>query len=97
MSTLRTVLQHFERQPGTIALPVLARELGLEQAMLQEMIDYWVRKGRLREVFVTNCAACGSARGCPFVVAMPRCYELAAADAQAQIPEGTRTCICLDK
>ncbi len=76
-TTLRQVLNHFEQQSGAIALPALARELGIGQPMLQEMLEYWVRKGRLREVSSSACTTCGGASGCPFVFALPRCYELA--------------------
>lgn len=87
-TTLRQVLDHFERQQaGAIALPALARELGIVQPMLQEMLDYWVRKGRLREVSAAACTTCGSASGCPFVFALPRSYELARdADDEAAPP-----------
>ena len=76
MVTLREVLNRFEHQSGTISLTGLARELQIEPPMLQEMIDYWVRKGRLREVADINCSTCGCSHGCPFVFALPRMYEL---------------------
>jgi hypothetical protein len=84
MATLRQVLDHFERQSGAVSLATMARELGVEAPMLQEMITYWVRKGRLRQV---NDAACNStcvsncARGCPFVFALPAAYELVPVEA----------------
>ncbi|MBZ0298906.1 MAG: FeoC-like transcriptional regulator, partial [Anaerolineae bacterium] len=63
MATLRQVLNHFEQQTGAISLNAMARELGVERPMLQEMIDYWVRKGRLREANAgTSCpssSVCG--------------------------------------
>lgn len=75
-STLRQVLEQFEQNQGTLSLPQMAHRLGIERATLQNMIDYWVRKGKLREVSAPACTTCGSAAGCPFVVALPRCYEL---------------------
>ena len=50
MTMLRQVLQHFEQRSGAISLMQMARDLGVERAVLQDMLDYWVRKGRLREV-----------------------------------------------
>lgn len=80
---LRQVLDYFEAGQGAVSLPQMARALDLERPMLQTMIDYWVRKGKLREVGAPACSTCGSASGCPFVVAMPRTYERTADDAPA--------------
>ncbi len=79
-TTLRQVLEQFEQTQTAVSLPQMARALGIERGMLQTMIDYWVRKGKLREVGAPVCQTCGSASGCPFIVALPRCYELATAD-----------------
>ncbi len=76
-TTLRQVLDHFEQQSGAVSLPQMARDLGIERATLENMIEYWVRKGRLREVSAPACDTCGSAQGCPFIMTLPRCYELA--------------------
>lgn len=75
-TTLRQVLDHFEQEQGAVSLPALARTLGIERGMLQTMLDYWVRKGKLREVNAPACTTCGTASGCPFVVKLPRQYEL---------------------
>lgn len=80
-TTLRQVLEHFDRQQGAIALPRMARALGVERAMLEDMIAYWVRKGELRVVPTSACTTCGSAAGCPFVVALPVMYERVRRDA----------------
>lgn len=75
-TALRQVLDYFDGQPGAIALPALARTLNLDRALVQEMLEYWVRKGRLREVAQpSSCTTCGGATGCPFIMALPRCYE----------------------
>lgn len=76
-TTLRQVLDQFEQSQGSVSLPHMAHTLGIERGTLQNMIDYWVRKGKLREVGAQSCETCGSAAGCPFIVALPRCYELA--------------------
>ncbi|MBZ0292780.1 MAG: FeoC-like transcriptional regulator [Anaerolineae bacterium] len=80
MSALRQVLAHFEQQSGAVSLPVMARELGVDRAVLQDMIDYWVRKGRLREASTPTCDTCGCSHGCPFVFTPPRSYELVTGD-----------------
>ena len=77
-TTLRQVLEHFEQSHGAVSLPQMARTLGIERETLQNMIEYWMRKGKLREITAPACTTCGSASRCPFIIALPRCYELVA-------------------
>ncbi len=77
-SKLREVLNHFEQQSRALSLADLAHELGIEAELLQEMIGYWVRKGKLRQVSADSCASCGCSAGCPLPTTLPRRYELAA-------------------
>jgi len=76
MSQLRAVLDCFNDVSKPISLQQLAREMGLPLPMLMEMLDYWVRKGKLREVSrAESCHTCGTKTACPFVMALPRLYE----------------------
>ena len=77
-STLRQVLNYFEGSHTALRLSTLAKELDISEAMLAEMIQYWVKKGKLREVNLDggNCTQCHIESSCPFVVTMPRMYEL---------------------
>jgi len=87
MTMLRQVLQHFEQRSGAISLMQMARDLGVERAVLQDMLDYWVRKGRLREVQSSACGTCGcSSKGCSLMVVLPRMYELVRDDTPANLP-----------
>jgi hypothetical protein len=81
-STLRQVLTIFEQADGALSLAHVARELGISTARLEGMLQYWVRKGRIREVAASSsgCPSCGIKGECPFVMALPRSYELAADD-----------------
>lgn len=93
-TTLRQVLKQFEQNQEAISLPQMARTLGIERGTLQNMIDYWVRKGKLREVGAPVCTTCGSASECPFVVALPRCYELATTESAGKPAQVSCTCGC---
>lgn len=77
---LRAVLDGFAAASGPVSLAEMAQRLQLEPGILEGMIAYWVRKGKLREVFAMSsgagCARCGISDSCPFVVPMPRTYEL---------------------
>lgn len=76
-STLRQVLTIFETAEEPLSLPQIARKLDVSAARLEEMIQFWVRKGRIRiSKSVTDCGACGKNGACPFVLELPRTYEL---------------------
>lgn len=79
-TSLRAVLDAFEYKNTAVSLNQLSRELGVTPAILDSMIDYWVRKGRLREAAPTSCSTCNHARGCPFIMKMPRMIELVRPD-----------------
>lgn len=84
---LRQVLHAFEDARETRTLAQLARELDIAPGMLEGLIAYWVRKGRLRESGSgPACNTCGRAEGCPFVLKLPRSYELVTDDPPAGDP-----------
>lgn len=79
MTTLRRVLDAFEQTETPLRLDQLSRSLDLDRATLENMIQHWVRKGRIREVDGPQeaaCNSCGVKNGCPFVVQLPRRYVL---------------------
>ena len=81
MTLLRQVLQAFEQANHPLTLGQMARDLDVPPDVLDGMIHYWVRKGRLREVDTgMACGSCGHANGCPFVMQPPRQYTLATGD-----------------
>lgn len=89
---LQKVLREIEAAQGAISLNELAGKLGVERSALAGMIEFWIRKGRLRintwdlEAVCGACsgAACGGSypgpQGCPFVMNMPRTFSLADPD-----------------
>ncbi|MFN2276252.1 MAG: FeoC-like transcriptional regulator [Candidatus Promineifilaceae bacterium] len=81
-STLGQVLAAFEDNSKPMTLAQIARDLDVSAARLEGMIQYWVRKGRLREVVsFSDCGTCGRGPGdCPFTVELPRSYELVTED-----------------
>lgn len=87
MSMLRQVLAAFKDTVQPLSLSQLARQLDVDQALVEDMIGYWVRKGKLRDSSLENSCASGGCGGCtvgagscPFVVEMPRRYELVTDD-----------------
>lgn len=76
-STLTQVLRQFEATSGAVSLGQMARKLRVDPGVLQCMIDYWVRKGKIREVVHESkqCMTCGVQAACPFLMAFPRYYE----------------------
>lgn len=91
-SPLRDVLNAFEDRGTALSLKQLARQLDISEGMLEMMIGHWVKKGRLREVSnPDNCQTCGGASGCPFIMQMPRMYELVR-ESDTQTPENLYDC-----
>lgn len=81
-STLRQVLSIFENAHQPLSLTQIAHELDMPPERLDMMIEHWVRKGKIRESNAgTTCGSCGHQGACPFVMEMPRTYELTTADA----------------
>jgi len=74
---LRQLLDCFERAPEGLSLLAVARELDLSPARVENLIEFWVRKGRIRRCEdQPDCSLCGEIAGCPFVMQMPVYYEL---------------------
>lgn len=95
-STLRAVLTAFEQSKAPLSLAQLAADLSVPPAILEGMIDFWVRKGRLQETGTVGsaCAACGHGKSCPLVVKTPRRYELVTGEAQPGHAPSCAGCRC---
>jgi hypothetical protein len=70
---LRDVLTAFEEN-GSMSLAQMARHYEVDPRLLEEMIQYWVRKGRLRDAAaITGCNGCPvagtSCNGCTLTTA----------------------------
>ncbi len=80
---LYQLLHEIESAPGTLTISQLAAQMRVEESALWGMIDFWVRKGRIRSDAVSDgaiaapvcggasCNQCPGATQCPFVVKMP--------------------------
>jgi len=77
VSTLGKILTIFEEASNPLSMRAVARELEISPARLDGMIQYWVGKRRIREaVLPIECGTCGKNEHCPFVIELPRSYEL---------------------
>jgi response regulator of citrate/malate metabolism len=80
-STLSQVLDAFDNTRDPLTLNQIAGSLGISQARLEGMIQYWVRKGKLREaISYSDCGTCGRGENCPYTIELPRTYELVTED-----------------
>ena len=85
---LRQVLRELESAQGPVNTNELSRKLGIERSALEGMIEFWVRKGRLKsddqiaaETLATcttgSCScSCPGPRECPYLMKMPLTYSL---------------------
>jgi hypothetical protein len=86
---LYQVLEEIEQARGPVLLSELSRKLGIDAGTLSGMVQFWVRKGRLRDddaaiademACVGSCgSSCGGVSGCAFVVKLPKTYSVPAA------------------
>jgi hypothetical protein len=74
---LHQVLHALETASGPVSLDELSRQLGIERGALEGMIDFWVRKGRLKDSSVCEsarpgCSCSSHPGGCSFDSPGPR-------------------------
>lgn len=96
---LYQVIEEIERANGPVLLTDLSRKLEIDPGTLAGMIQFWVRKGRLRDDDAAleegvTCASgacgggCGGASNCAFVVKLPKTYSIPAV--QVGVPDSRR-------
>ncbi|MDM8531833.1 FeoC-like transcriptional regulator [Anaerolineales bacterium HSG25] len=83
---LRRVLQEIKGSTEPIDLNQLARNLKLERTVLDSMIEFWVRKGKLQDLqlevaeamacYSPSCGGSCSPTQCPHVGSMPRSFTI---------------------
>ncbi len=76
---LREVLAAFE-QGGSMSLAEMSRRHDVDPSVLEDMIQFWVRKGRLRDACnAGGCGSCHQSGSCSAVSTstnQPHRYEL---------------------
>ena len=76
MTPLRQVLTYFENSQIGISINAIAREMEISPGQVGSMVEFWVRKGKIRPSPVQDCGSCNVNGNCPFVIEMPLSYEL---------------------
>jgi len=76
ITSLRQVLTYFENSRGGISINTIARELEISPGQVGSMVEFWVRKEKIRPTPVQDCGSCRVNVNCSFVVEMPLSYEL---------------------
>lgn len=74
---LTQILAELAAHPSGLELRVLSRRLGVQPSALEGMLALLVRKGRLRLVAPTACAACAAAGECNLLASQGPRYLLA--------------------
>ncbi len=76
ITPLRQVLKYFENSRGGISINAIAREMEISPGQVGSMVEFWVRKGKIRSAPVQDCGSCGVIGNCHFVIEVPLSYEL---------------------
>lgn len=65
---LTSVLHEIEKSKGAIRMQTLSQKLGIDESVLEGMIEHWVRKGRIRRMGQDDllCGASDCKDNCPF-------------------------------
>jgi len=96
MSKLSNLLTKIEESSGAFSIQVLARELELTPERVESMLEYWVRKGKIQSsTELTECRSCSDQEDCPFVLEMPKTYELVTS--QDHLSDADSHIICTHK
>jgi hypothetical protein len=73
---LRQFLDHIESSPGATSLGSIARELDISVGQVENLLEYWVRKGRLKiQQPAGDCGSCASSGSCPFLGESLHAYQ----------------------
>ena len=76
-TTLSKLLEKFEEMSGGLSIQALASELELRPAQVESMVDFWINKGKIRvSTNPSECGSCSVQGDCPFILEMPRTFEL---------------------
>jgi predicted ArsR family transcriptional regulator len=72
---LRQLLEYIENSQGGISLGRVAKDLEISVNQVENMLEYWVRKGRLQISEPSpDCGSCASNGSCPYLVEIPHIY-----------------------
>lgn len=96
-TTLTQVLTAVENTNGPLSLNQLADQLGVSRGLLEDMLQFWVRKDRIRVIEAgaeANCSCCAAKTGCSLVAKMPKRYEVI--DVNAPAEAGTDIGFCCE-
>jgi len=76
-STINKLLGIFEEMSGALSIQTMASELEIRPGQVESMVDFWINKGRIRvSAYSSECGGCSVQGDCPFVLEIPRTYEL---------------------
>jgi hypothetical protein len=97
-TVLTRTLELIENQETPLSLTDLAREINQTPARTQEIVEYWMRRGRIQASGTsTKCGACAKKGSCPFIMELPQSYKVVSADQtvlqkkpKAVVPNGKR-------
>jgi len=76
-SKLGRLITIIEETKGALSFQELAEELDATPERVQGMLDFWIKKGKIKTVTSSiECGTCSTQDDCPFILKMPGVYEL---------------------
>ena len=75
-SNLGQLLSLIENSRTPLSIGELACKLDISTDRVHAMIQFWVKKGRIRQITLpSECNSCSKIRKCAFIIDMPSSYE----------------------
>ncbi len=95
-TTLTRILAAIEAAEGPLSLKQLADQFDLSRGLIEDMLQFWARKGRLRVIEAgaeIDCSCCAARAGCSLAAKMPKRYEIVDNDNESDVDAG----VCCDR
>lgn len=85
-SKLSRMLALFREVEDPISLGYIAQQLEITPQMAESMLDFWIRKGRIRQASQpVDCGGCGINGSCPYIYQLPISYQLVEGDGSSGV------------
>lgn len=77
VSKLSRLFELIQEAETPLSLDYLARRLGISPRLAENMLQYWIHKGRISQTTQTAvCDRCGVKGSCPNLDQLPASYQL---------------------
>jgi len=59
-----TEIKHYIMEHKQVSLTDLALHFETDPEIMKDMLEHWIRKGRVEKVEISSCSGCSCCKGC---------------------------------